>query len=97
MECNWCEALSRGADLAGFAGALLLAYPFLTGQSSRDTAALLKDMVVADNEDKKIVEITRHGITEDISIKSLRELRLAWIGAGLIGLAFISKFVASLF
>jgi hypothetical protein len=97
MHCNWCENASRISDLIGFVGALFLAYPFLTGQSSRDTALLLTDMMIANRDDKKVIDVTKVNIDQDISKKSRQELKLAWMGAGLIALAFISKFVASLF
>jgi hypothetical protein len=97
MQCNWCEIASRSADLIGFIGALLLGYPFLFGQASRDTLMLLSNMTVGDIKDQTVVNAARRDLLAEISRKSRIELRFAWIGAGFIGLAFILKFVTPFF
>jgi hypothetical protein len=95
MQCSWCVNVSRFADFIGFAGAILLAYPFLTEQSLRDTLLLLSSMAIPDERDRQAVDASREAMVADISNKSRKELRLAWIGAGLIAVSFIVKFAIS--
>jgi hypothetical protein len=94
--CDWCEYLSISADLIGFIGAGLLAYPFLRGQRARDEAGIINPTRVPDVEDAAVFAQAKARMTSDILNRMHREYRVAWLGAALISVAFMGKFASAL-
>jgi len=92
--CSWCERVSIAADLTGFGGALLLAYPFFRGQPPRDNLNLLTQIPVPDEEDAAVIERVRRTILKDIMSNLHREYRAAYLGAFAIAVAFLMKFIS---
>jgi hypothetical protein len=94
--CWWCEYLSTFADLIGFVGAGLLAYPFLCGQKLRDQALAIDTSRIPDPEDAVLFSTAKHDLRREILTRVRTEYRAAWIGAALIACAFIARFVSAL-
>jgi hypothetical protein len=93
--CRWCEYLSTFADLIGFIGAGFLAYPFLRGQRVRDQALAIDTSRIPDPEDAAVFLAAKYELIREILTRVGAEYRVAWIGAMLIGCAFIGRFVSA--
>jgi hypothetical protein len=94
--CWWCEYLSTFADLIGFIGAGFLAYPFLRGQRARDQALSIDTSRIPDPEDAAVFLAAKHELIREILTRVGAEYRAAWIGATLIGCAFIGRFISAI-
>ena len=94
--CWWCDYLSTFADLIGFVGAIFLAYPFLRGQRVRDQSLAVDVSRVPDPEDAALFAAAKHQLIREILASVSAEYRAAWIGATLIALAFVGRFVSAL-
>ena len=90
--CWWCEYLSTFADLIG---AGFLAYPFLRGQRVRDQALAIDTSRIPDPEDAAVFLAAKYELIREILTRVGAEYRAAWIGAMLIGCAFIGRFVSA--
>ena len=94
--CWWCEYLSTFADLIGLIGAGFLAYPFLRGQRARDQALSIDTSRIPDPEDAAVFLAAKHELIREILTRVGAEYRAAWIGATLIGCAFIGRFISAI-
>jgi hypothetical protein len=88
---EWYEYLSIAADLIGFVGAVLLSYPFLGGQRSRDEWLAIDPERASTLEDRAALREARSDLTREILNRVHMEYYAAWIGAILIAIAFIGK------